>query len=408
MKKFNFLFLIMMSAGFCTAQYKNDNVLFKTVYTQDLCNELQKQPGYLILDVRSKGEYEDTSTMGMNIGRFKDAKNINVRELGQHIQELNAYKNKPVFVYCSHSQRSRRASKMLADSGFTNVININGGMTGIRLLPGSGNECVYNMMESKNEYALISPADLCKKMSANSKNIFLMDVRSDSAYRHISKNAIIDAYGSFKNAVHIPLDDLEAGKGNIPKDKEIIIIDLFGDDAEKAARFLKQKNYQKVSILPEGIDRFLGSNKKELECMQTAYLSPVSYHMMSAQELKWYIETSKQEYLFLDIRTTEEYNNKHKNSWQNIGHIKNAVNIPTANLEASWNTIDSYKTKPIIIYAFGNSTVAYEAANILTAKGFTNINVLQDGLFNIGWTAANVKGYSSLAQLRVDVPVENQ
>src|SRR6185369_15557412 len=116
----------------------------------------QKQPGYLLLDVRSEGEYEDTSMMGMNIGRFKDAKNINVRELGQHIGELAAYKDKPVFVYCSHSQRSRRASKMLADSGFTNVININGGMTGILQLPTSGNECVFKQLTTKNNFAMLS------------------------------------------------------------------------------------------------------------------------------------------------------------------------------------------------------------------------------------------------------------
>ena len=70
--------------------------------------------------------------------------------------------------------------------------------------------------------------------------------------------------------------------------------------------------------------------------------------------------------------------------------------------------IEKHKAIPVIIYSFGNSTVSYEAANALTAKGFTNINVLKGGLFYIGWTAANIKGYASLAQLRVDVPVENQ
>ena len=58
---------------------------------------------------------------GMNIGRLKNAKNIDVRQFGSRLSELQDFKNRPVFVYCSHSQRSRRASKMLADSGFTRV-----------------------------------------------------------------------------------------------------------------------------------------------------------------------------------------------------------------------------------------------------------------------------------------------
>ena len=43
-------------------QYKNDNVLYRLVYFQDLCKTMEENPGYLLLDVRSKGEYEDTSS----------------------------------------------------------------------------------------------------------------------------------------------------------------------------------------------------------------------------------------------------------------------------------------------------------------------------------------------------------
>src|ERR1044071_4450127 len=114
-----------------SAQYKNDNVKFKTVDPTDLCAFLQANPGYLILDVRSKGENCDTSSNGLNIGRIKGAKNIDVGELGGRLNEISDYKESPVFVYCSHSQRSRRASAMLADSGFTHVYNINGGMTAV-------------------------------------------------------------------------------------------------------------------------------------------------------------------------------------------------------------------------------------------------------------------------------------
>jgi rhodanese-related sulfurtransferase len=241
----------------------------------------------------------------------------------------------------------------------------------------------------------------------NNKNSFLLDVRDDSSWMHISSDARGNAYGNFKHAVHISLADLVSGKGNIPVDKNIVIIDLYGDDAAKAAQWLKQKNYRNVFVLLEGMDRILQDNKSQLTCMQTDYVSPVKYNIMSAQELKQVVEASDN-YVFLDIRTSDEYNNKHKNSWQNAGHLANAINIPIASLATSLATIESYKEKPVIIYGFGSSTSTYEAANILTANGFNKVNVLQGGIFNVGWTAANIKGYASLAKLRVDVPVENQ
>ena len=138
-----------------------------------------------------------------------------------------------------------------------------------------------------------------------------------------------------------------------------------------------------------------------------AYITNLPYKIINAQELKPFLETTR-DYLFLDARTTEEFNNKHKNYWQNIGHLNNAINIPVTDMENNWEKIAAYKTKPVIVYVFSSGTVAHEAANTLVKKGFTNILVLQGGIFNIGWTAANVKGFSSLAKLRVDVPAENQ
>ncbi|NJO25977.1 MAG: rhodanese-like domain-containing protein [Bacteroidia bacterium] len=118
MKK-HFVFILMIAAmQTAAAQFRNDNVLYKTVYLQELCKTLQENPGYTILDVRSKGEYEDTSSSStLNLGHIKGAMNININELPVRWKEISGMKDKPVFVYCTHSQRSRRASKLLADSG---------------------------------------------------------------------------------------------------------------------------------------------------------------------------------------------------------------------------------------------------------------------------------------------------
>src|SRR5215203_6302820 len=112
------------------AQYRYDNKQFTTVYPEEICAVLKANPGHLLLDVRSKGEYDDTSSArSLNLGHFAAAQNLDIRELPARWRELQAYKDKPVFIYCSHSQRSRRAAKMLVDSGFTKVYNINGGLS---------------------------------------------------------------------------------------------------------------------------------------------------------------------------------------------------------------------------------------------------------------------------------------
>jgi hypothetical protein len=100
---------------------QNDNISFRTVFINDLCDSLAQKsrppdPGC----TQSPGEFRDTSSSAsLNIGHLKGAKNIDVNEVKNRLKELQAYKHKPIFVICSHSQRSRVCSKMLADSGFT-------------------------------------------------------------------------------------------------------------------------------------------------------------------------------------------------------------------------------------------------------------------------------------------------
>ncbi|MEP6675651.1 MAG: rhodanese-like domain-containing protein [Ferruginibacter sp.] len=398
----------LLFAASASAQYKNDNVLFKTIDPADLCPALEKNKGFLLLDVRSSGEHNDTSSStGLNIGHLRGAKNINVRELGKRINEIADYKQRPVFVYCSHSQRSRRASKMLADSGFTNVYNINGGMTSFYYTNEREKGCLQSLLETNNRYQPVSAIDLCEKLTAKDNKIFILDVRNDSAFRHISASAQDNAYGIFSNAVHIPLAELEKNLSSVPRDKEIIVTELYGDDAAKAAALLIKNGYTKVSTLVEGIDRMLGTDDLLLPCKNKFYVSPVTYHLMNTYEFGRFTQSQK-DFLLLDIRTADAFGNTHKDVFRNIGHLKNAVNIPSQEIAKHLAELNAYKNKNIIIYGFGGDDEAYIAANALTAAGFKNINVLINGLFDVRWTAANRKGMGYLKDLVTDIPEINQ
>jgi rhodanese-related sulfurtransferase len=381
-------------------------VLYQTVDPVELCPTLEQNKGYLLLDVRSKGENFDTSSsLGLNIGHLKGAKNIDVRELGVRLSEIREYKDQPVFVYCSHSQRSRRASKMLVDSGFTKVYNINGGLTALYNYTSEKNSCLPMMIETNIGYSIISPAQLCSGISAGKKYFFL-DVRTDSAFRHLTSDAKTNALGYFKGSINIPVNELEAKLSLVPKEKEIIVTDISGGDAAKAAALLKQHDYARVSILIEGVNRWLTTDEKELPCKYNLYLSPANYRILTTKEFGRFTQ-AKTNYLLLDVRTEDEFANKAKDSWRNIGHLKNAINIPEAELKSRMNELEKFREKEIVIYAFSGSPEAFSAAQTLHNNGFKNISVLTSGLFNIRWLAANDKSQSYLKDLVTDVPEIN-
>jgi rhodanese-related sulfurtransferase len=399
------LILVMNLAA--NGQFKNDNVLYKTVDPADLCATLEHNKGFLLLDVRSPGEYADTSAFpSYNLGHLKGAKNITINELGKRLSEIKDHKDKPVFVYCSHSQRSRRAGIMLSDSGFTNVFNINGGMTAIHYTEAKEKGCLKALVETGNNYAIISINELCKKQSASDNAVFLLDVRSDSAFQHISREAKENAMGTIAGSINIPMAGLAGRLSELPKEtQEIVVTDIYGDEAAKAAVLLKQSGFSNVSILVEGVDRILYTDESNFPCKNGFYVSPLSYEIITVSEFGRYAG-EKNKFILLDVRSVEEFTNKHKDNWRNIGHITGAINIPVTEISNRYTDLD--KKKEILLYAFGSGKEVFEAANTLQKLGFTKLKVIYGGVFNMRWTAGNVKGQSYLKEMVVDIPETNQ
>lgn len=81
--------------------------------TFEECKKFQKQ-GALIIDVRSKQEYEEVHIQG--------AICIPIYELEKHIDKLP--KDKKIVVYCTNGARSKRAQMFLKSQGYMNVYNL--------------------------------------------------------------------------------------------------------------------------------------------------------------------------------------------------------------------------------------------------------------------------------------------
>ena len=75
-------------------------------------------PNGIIIDVRSKGEYDS--------GHVKDCINIPHYEIGKKIDEYVKDKNTPINLYCAAGSRASSAKSTLIGLGFTNVANLGG------------------------------------------------------------------------------------------------------------------------------------------------------------------------------------------------------------------------------------------------------------------------------------------
>ena len=72
-----------------------------------------------LIDVRTPSEFAE--------GSINEAININVNDknFSSEIQKLD--KTKPVYIYCKSGARSQVAAKKMVESGFTNIIDLQGG-----------------------------------------------------------------------------------------------------------------------------------------------------------------------------------------------------------------------------------------------------------------------------------------
>ncbi|MCR8747073.1 rhodanese-like domain-containing protein [Romboutsia lituseburensis] len=88
-------------------------------------NKLVKEEDVLLLDVRTKDEYEEKN--------IQNSINIQLHDLLYNIDEIENYKNKPVVVYCRSGHRSITACNLLSIEGFTKLYNLEKGIIDYKL-----------------------------------------------------------------------------------------------------------------------------------------------------------------------------------------------------------------------------------------------------------------------------------
>jgi len=131
MKKILFI-LIFIS----TALFANSKIDYRTakIYKDDISSKMafsMQQEGALLIDVRTKPEFNHLRSKGsINIPIFyaKNGQRVFNRNFLNEIYEVsNKNINRKIILICRSGSRTKLASNLLAEQGFSNVYNVTQG-----------------------------------------------------------------------------------------------------------------------------------------------------------------------------------------------------------------------------------------------------------------------------------------
>lgn len=108
------LFILILSSSCIFSKGEG----YKRISMDEAKTLMEKEEGYILLDVRTKGEYES--------GYIPGAINIPLSDIDEKIISSLPDKSQMILVYCRSGNRSREASDKLSKLGYTNILEIGG------------------------------------------------------------------------------------------------------------------------------------------------------------------------------------------------------------------------------------------------------------------------------------------
>jgi rhodanese-related sulfurtransferase len=372
-----------ISSVMCSAQLPQKfDSLYKTIFAKDFCTFLQQKSDLVLIDVRSAGEFSDTSSStSLNLGHLRGAINIGIDSMKKNMAAMEQYRNKTLVLYCSHSQRSRRVSKLLAENGFTNFYNLNGGISSLTQLSDQEFPCKKELIETNLRYTNIAPTDAAA-LYRKEKSLVVIDVRSQVEFASKDSSDYRNL-GRVRGAMNIPYDTFRQrlSELKVAKSTPILVYTVSGDgDAARAANDLIANGFTTVYHLLGGFGGLL-INSSTLSIVE----NPPPFHFLDAPQALALLKNSSRAMVIYDVRPKVEFENKDEKIWKNLGNINKAVNVNVGSLATL--SLPTDKTKPVLIYG---SAEALTMGKILAAKGYTSVHVMES-FYDFVWSGFNLE-----------------
>jgi rhodanese-related sulfurtransferase len=368
--------------------FKYDNTVYQAVYLKEAFRLMDSMQNYLLLDVRSPGEYADTSRYtALNIGRIRGSVNISIDSVSAHLPELKKYAGQPVFVYCSHSQRSRRVSKLLAENGFKKVYNINGGMTLVN--ESNANDFPYKnkMMVTSLAYKNVNSFD-ASQLIRDTPDLVIIDIRTGSEFESKDSSQQHNI-GRLKNAINMPQSVFaqKLDENKIPDNKPVLLYDQHGINSMDVVEMLRAKGFTRIYNLFGGLEGLMNDHRLSQDYLNTLVTDAPPYAMIDPESCIQLLGKQKG-LVILDARPDDEFDNKAGMSHANLGRIRGAVHITSV---VSMESVVQHKdtSTQFLIYDSG-SGLGVGICRSLVKKGFSHVHYLSPDFYHFVWSVANV------------------
>lgn len=354
----------------------------------DKLNELLVENPPFIVDVRSKGEWDKD-------GYIEGSINLPFSDFFANLDQIPEDKDAKIVVLCASGHRGSMVMMGLRLMGYTDVINLNGGLNGWKAaglpLKGLVSEMANFLASLPTDAGYYSiKADKLNEMMVENPP-FIVDVR---------EAAELESNGHIAGSINIPIRDLLKNLDKLPgKDEKIVITCASGHRGSLGMMALRLLGYTDVVNVNGGINAWV---KAEFPLETGAPAAPVAGTAPEVDEATFaaldnYLSNLPEGFgaikspdfntelvggnvpFILDVRSKEE--------WEANGHIDGAINVPVIDVPANLAQLPTDKAAPIMVICASGHRGAMTQM-YLQFLGYTNVRNLNGGMN--GWIAAEL------------------
>lgn len=391
-------FLLVLFLGVCACVRAQDT--YQEISLPELMKrKLQGDQQMVILDVRTDAEYYDTASRGKqsNIGRIKGALHIPVQTLDKDpnaVKQLDNYRDKDIYLICSHSYRSRNASNILIRNGFTHVHNVRGGMTEWFRRYDELKDYMGPFYETSVKYNNYSPAQLADDLIAGRQPL-LIGISSTPRYFWDSANKkFYDYFPAFKNALYFNANDSGAVLAAVQnaKNQRVVLFNLVNNGAAELADWLTQKGITGVSYLVGGpyyLYEYI-RNKNLSEKTAGAFTPRSKIAFVSSTDVCKALRSAGNT-VIIDLRADTAFTKVDKGIKFDYSHMKGTVNFYSGKGAPAFAKQFPDKSTTYCLMSL-NGTTGLELADDLSRNGYKILWVL-GGLQRFEWYTINLENF---------------
>ncbi len=355
---------------------------FFSVKVDKFAEELTGSTLPAMIDVRTTAEWDKD-------GHIEGSVNVPFSDFFASLDQIPSDKDARIVVLCASGHRGSIIMMALRLMGYTDVINLNGGLNAWKAakLPVEGWVDWPTVM---GEFISTLPADAGYN-SIKSDKLNEMLVENPPFIVDVREVSEIEANGYIAGSINIPIRDLLKNLDKLPaKDQKIVISCASGHRGALGAMALRQLGYTDVINLNGGLNAWIkaqfpvetgvpaapvAGTAPEVDATRfaalDAYLSNLPEGFGSVKAPDFNVElTSGTIPFILDVRTVDEFNK---------GYIEGAVNINVTDVPANLAQLPADKAAPIVVVCASGHRGAM-VQMYLQFLGYTNVRNLNGGM----------------------------